>query len=84
MSTLELFGTVFGVILIAELPDKTALAALVLATRHRAAPVFLGAASALTVQSVVAVAAGSLLAELPHEYVRIGSGALFLVCTIII
>jgi Ca2+/H+ antiporter, TMEM165/GDT1 family len=45
--------------------------------------VFLGAASALTVQSVVAVAAGSLLAELPHEYVRIGSGALFLVCAVV-
>jgi putative Ca2+/H+ antiporter (TMEM165/GDT1 family) len=83
MSSLELFGTVFGVIFVAELPDKTALAALVLATRHRASPVFLGAALALTVQSIVAVAAGSLLAKLPHEYVRIGSGALFIVCAIV-
>ena len=31
----QLFATVFGVIFLAELPDKTALAALVLATRHR-------------------------------------------------
>jgi putative Ca2+/H+ antiporter (TMEM165/GDT1 family) len=80
MSSLQLFGTVFGVIFIAELPDKTALAALVLATRHRALPVFLGTALALTVQSIVAVAAGSLLARLPAEYVRLGSGALFVVC----
>jgi putative Ca2+/H+ antiporter (TMEM165/GDT1 family) len=83
MSSIELFGTVFGVIFIAELPDKTALAALVLATRLRALPVFLGAAMALTVQSIVAVAAGSLLAQLPAAYVRIGSGALFVVCALV-
>ena len=39
---LSLLASVFGVIFVAELPDKTALAALVLATRHRPAPVFLG------------------------------------------
>ena len=83
MSAIELFGTVFGVIFLAELPDKTALAALVLATRHRAAPVFLGAALALSVQSVIAVLAGELLSKLPHEYVKLGSGVIFLVCAII-
>ncbi len=83
MSSLELFGTVFGVIFVAELPDKTALAALVLATRHRALPVFLGAALGLTVQSVIAVAAGSLLEQLPARYVQIGTGAVFLVCALV-
>ncbi len=83
MSTLELFGTVFGVIFLAELPDKTALATLVLATRHRATPVFLGAALALTVQSIIAVGAGSLLAQLPATYVKIGSGLLFIVCAVL-
>ena len=53
----EVFATVFGVIFIAELPEKTAVAALVLATRHRALPVFAGTASALIVQSLIAVAA---------------------------
>ena len=81
--SLELFGTVFGVIFLAELPDKTALATLVLATRHRALPVFLGAGLALTVQSVVAVFAGSLLARLPAQYVQIGSGGLFLACAVL-
>ena len=38
---------------------------------------------ALSVQSVIAVIAGSLLSKLPHEYVRIGSGALFIVCAIV-
>ncbi|MGE5128916.1 MAG: TMEM165/GDT1 family protein [Sphingomonadaceae bacterium] len=69
----EIRTTTFGIIFVAELPDKTALAALVLATRHRALPVFLGAALALSVQSVVAVAAGSLLTQLDHRYVKIGS-----------
>jgi len=83
MSPLALFGTVFGIIFVAELPDKTALAALVLATRHRALPVFLGASIALSVQSVVAVALGSLLAKLPNHYVHVGSGVLFVICAVV-
>src|SRR5215831_5997541 len=77
-----LFVTVFGVIFLAELPDKTALAALILATRHRALPVFLGAALALTLQSVIAVAAGSLLARLPTQIVHVGSGLVFIGCAL--
>jgi putative Ca2+/H+ antiporter (TMEM165/GDT1 family) len=79
MLNLQLFLSVFGVIFVAELPDKTALAALVLATRYRPAPVFLGAALALTVQSVVAVAAGGVLSLLPAQPVHVGAGVLFLV-----
>jgi putative Ca2+/H+ antiporter (TMEM165/GDT1 family) len=71
--------TVFTVIFLLELPDKTALAALLLATRHRALPVFLGAAAAFVIQSAVAVVAGSLLSLLPREPIRIGAGVLFLV-----
>src|SRR5271169_5402339 len=73
-----LFFSVLGVIFVAELPDKTALAALVLATRHRPAPVLLGAGTALTIQSLVAVAAGSLVSLLPQRPVHIFAGALFL------
>jgi putative Ca2+/H+ antiporter (TMEM165/GDT1 family) len=79
----ELFATVFGIIFVAELPDKTALAAVVLATRHRPWPVFLGAALALSVQSVIAVGAGSLVARLDPMYVHIGSGIAFLVCAVL-
>ncbi len=78
----EIFVTVFGVIFIAELPDKTAVAALVLATRHRALPVFAGTALALVVQSLIAVAAGGLLALLPPRPVHIGAGLLFLVSAV--
>jgi putative Ca2+/H+ antiporter (TMEM165/GDT1 family) len=72
-------STVFTVIFLLELPDKTALAALLLATRHRPVPVFLGAAAAFVIQSAVAVVAGSLLGLLPREPIRIGAGLLFLV-----
>jgi len=75
----HVFLSVFGVIFVAELPDKTALAALVLATKHRPLPVFLGAAVALTVQSLVAIAAGGVLSLLPARPVHSGAGALFLV-----
>jgi putative Ca2+/H+ antiporter (TMEM165/GDT1 family) len=71
--------TVFTVIFLLELPDKTALAALLLATRHRPLPVLLGAAAAFVIQSAVAVAAGSLLSLLPREPIRVGAGLLFLV-----
>jgi len=80
MSPVRLFATVFGVIFLAELPDKTALAALVLATRLRALPVFLGTALALTLQSCVAVFAGSLFARLPERVVHVGSGMVFIGC----
>lgn len=80
--SLQLFATVFGIVFVAELPDKTALAALVLATRHKALAVFLGSALALSVQSIVAVAAGSLLAQLDRTYVQLGSGLLFLACAV--
>ena len=81
---LKVFATVFGVIFLAELPDKTALAALLLATRYRAAPVLLGAALALMVQSIVAVAAGGLVSLLPARPVHIGAGVLLLVSAVVL
>jgi Ca2+/H+ antiporter, TMEM165/GDT1 family len=77
-----LFFSVFGVIFVAEIPDKTALAALVLATRHRPAPVILGAGVALTIQSLVAVGAGQLISLLPHRPVQLFAGGLFLLSAV--
>src|SRR5450631_1153131 len=79
----RLFLSIFAFIFVAELPDKTALASLVLATRHRPLPVFLGAALALTIQSVIAVAAGHLFSLLPAKAVHVGAGIVFLVSAII-
>ena len=76
---LTLFVTIFAVVFLVELPDKTALATVVLATRYRPLPVFAGVALAFVIQSVVAVFAGSLIALLPQQPVRIGAGLLFIV-----
>jgi putative Ca2+/H+ antiporter (TMEM165/GDT1 family) len=75
---LALVATVFGLVFLAELPDKTALASLVLGTRYRPLYVFSGAAAAFTVHVVLAIAAGSLLALLPHRALQSVVAALFL------
>ena len=69
---------VFGVVFLAELPDKTALAGLVLGTRYRASYVFAGVAAAFTVHVGLAVAAGSVLTLLPQRLVHGITGVLFL------
>lgn len=71
-------AVVFGVVFLAELPDKTALAGLVLGTRYRASYVFAGVAAAFTVHVVLAVAAGSVLTLLPQQIVHAVTGLLFL------
>ncbi len=83
MPSFVVFTSVFAVIFVAELPDKTALTAFVLATRHKALPVFVGSAVALAIQSLVAVAAGALLSKLPARAVHIGAGTLFLVTAVL-
>jgi putative Ca2+/H+ antiporter (TMEM165/GDT1 family) len=77
--SLQVALSVYGLIFIAELPDKTALATLVLATRHRPLPVFLGAAAALAIQSLVAVGAGQVIALLPARIVHVVAGIVFIV-----
>ena len=71
-------ATAFAVVFLAELPDKTALATLVLATRYRPQLVFLGAACGFAVQVCIAVAAGSLLGLLPQRTVEAVVAVLFL------
>jgi len=79
----KLFGSTFALIFVSELPDKTAFASLLLATRNRPLPVFCGAAGAFVVQSAVAVTFGSLLTMLPAKYVHTGAGLVFLVLAIL-
>ncbi|GAB3685792.1 TMEM165/GDT1 family protein [Angustibacter aerolatus] len=62
-----------------ELPDKTFVATLVLATRYRPALVWVGTGLAFLVQTVVAVTAGGLLARLPHRPVTLVAALLFVV-----
>ena len=71
-------AVVFGVVFLAELPDKTALAGLVLGTRYRASYVFAGVAAAFALHVALAVAAGSVLTLLPQQLVQALTGVLFL------
>ena len=72
-------AVVFGLIFVVELPDKTFVATLVLATRFRPLLVWVGVAAAFLVQTAVAVALGGLLARLPRTPVEALAAALFLV-----
>ena len=70
-------ATASAVIAPVELPDKTFVATLVLATRYRPWPVWLGVVSAFAVQVIVAVAAGGLIGLLPELPVRLVAAGLF-------
>ncbi len=74
---LAIAATVFAVIFLSELPDKTALASLILGSRYRPVYVFAGVAAAFTVHVGLAIAAGSLLTLLPHRPLEIVVAVLF-------
>ena len=78
MFSFTVAAIVFGVVFLAELPDKTALAGLMLGTRYRASYVFAGVAAAFVVHVALAIAAGSVLTLLPHRWVQGVVGLLFL------
>ena len=78
MFSFTVAAIVFGVVFLAELPDKTALAGLMLGTRYRASYVFVGVAAAFVVHVGLAIAAGSVLTLLPHRWVQGVVGLLFL------
>ncbi|MFE3497725.1 TMEM165/GDT1 family protein [Streptomyces sp. NPDC059175] len=78
MLSFTVLAIAFGVVFLAELPDKTALAGLMLGTRYRAPYVFAGVAAAFVVHVALAVAAGSVLTLLPHRLVEAVVGLLFL------
>jgi Ca2+/H+ antiporter, TMEM165/GDT1 family len=62
---------VFTLVFLGELPDKTMFASLVLASRGRPFPVWLGAAAAFVVHVVIAVSIGeAIFALLPHSAVE--------------
>ncbi|OIV36059.1 hypothetical protein BIV57_18290 [Mangrovactinospora gilvigrisea] len=68
--SLSVLGITFGLVFLAELPDKTALATLMLSTRYKASWVLMGVSAAFAVHVGLALAAGSLLALLPHRWLQ--------------
>lgn len=76
---LTVLGVSFLTMVIAEAGDKTQLALLVLASRHKVLPVLAGAILGFALLAVVAVALGGLLDRiLPEEALRYGGGLLFI------
>ena len=76
--------TTFAIVFPAELPDKTAIAALILGSRYRPLWAFAGTAAAFTVHVALAVTAGSLLQLLPHRWVEGIVAALFAVGAVVL
>ena len=73
------FAASFLPILLLELPDKTFVATLVLATRLRPLTAWTGVALAFAAQCAIAVVAGRLLARLPDRPVAAVAALLFAV-----
>jgi putative Ca2+/H+ antiporter (TMEM165/GDT1 family) len=73
-------GTVFGVVFIGELPDKSMFASLLLAARGRIGLVWLGVAAAFLVHVAIAVTIGGVLFTLlPHRVLQAVVALMFLV-----
>ena len=75
----SLFSSTFALIFLAELPDKTIFAVLLLAASHRPAAIFVGAALAFLIQTMIALLFGSALTLVPAEVIRYGSALLFFI-----
>jgi Ca2+/H+ antiporter, TMEM165/GDT1 family len=77
---LQAFLVAFGVVFLAELPDKTMFATIVLATRYRRpVAVVLGVTLAMAFHSALAVIVGEALRRLPRTPTQFGVAAVFLV-----
>src|SRR5437660_1502904 len=73
--------TTFGVIFLAEMGDKTQLAAMTIAAeKKRPWEVFIAASLALAAVSAIGVIVGSALSQyLPLEWIKRGAGVAFIV-----
>ncbi len=77
---LKVLFTTFGMVFLAELGDKTQLAAFCLSANcDSKLSVFLGSAAALVVSSALAVLCGGYLARfISPQYIKIGAGIFFI------
>lgn len=80
---IHLFISTFLLIFIAELPDKTAFATLLMASKGHPIAIFIGVAAAFLVQTLVAICFGKVFSFLPPHWVHIGSGILFLAFAVV-
>lgn len=82
----KIFWATFGMIFLAEMGDKTQLAAISMASETKLPlTVFIGAMVAFLVITLIGVLIGGVLAKvIPQIYIRVGVGSLFLVIGILI
>lgn len=74
------FLVAFGTVFLAELPDKTMVASLVLTTKFRRPfAVWVGVSGAFIVHVVLAVSIGSLLRRLPDTPVKVAVAVMFFI-----
>jgi len=78
--------TTFGVIFLAEMGDKTQIAAMTMAAeKKRPWEVFIAASLALAAVSAIGVVVGSALSQyLPIEWIKRGAGVAFIVIGILV
>jgi putative Ca2+/H+ antiporter (TMEM165/GDT1 family) len=83
---LRVLLTTFGVIFLAEMGDKTQLAAMTMAAQTKKPwAVFIGASVALAVVSALGVVAGSVLGNyLPLEWIKRAAAVAFIVIGVLI
>ena len=84
MTSLLIALGVFGIVFVGELPDKTAVASLVLGARYSPAPVLTGVCAAFVVHVTLAVTLGRLVAGLPRTPVEVATSVLFLVGAVLL
>jgi putative Ca2+/H+ antiporter (TMEM165/GDT1 family) len=79
------FWTTFGALFLAEMGDKTQLAAVTLAAQTKSPlSVFVGAAIALTLVSLIGVVVGTVLGQyLPEKALHYGAAVAFIVIGIL-
>jgi putative Ca2+/H+ antiporter (TMEM165/GDT1 family) len=81
---LAVIAIAFGAIFVVELPDKTFVAALVLSTRYRPFPVWVGVGLAFLIQTLIACTVGGLVTLLPHAVVEVVACLIFLAGAVIL
>ena len=74
---LSVVATVYAIIFVAEIPDKTMIATLIMGSRYRPHLVWIGATLASGVHATIAVAVGQLLHLLPQSLIEGVTAVLF-------
>lgn len=75
----KVIAATFGIVFLAEMGDKTQLIVLTRsASSGRPVSVFIAAAAAMTVATLIAVLVGAAMGKLPDRIVNAGAGVLFI------